>query len=151
MLTTLAILAALAGCNDRPACVKRLAPLAQAIDRATNEPPKRAALIAQAKLESGLWHWVINDSPRCRESTDPAVCDAGKAWGPWQLHGTDRTGGLDRGARLMLARWNFALEYCGRGAEGAFALLATGHRCSWAEAPGRVITWRATLWALTGE
>lgn len=143
-MSVLALLMELSHCATSDfSCAKRLAPIASAIVAATPHTFEQAWLARQAKYESNLFAWVANDEPRCREGWD-GVCDNGKAWSLWQLHGTDRRGGTRRAAKLALGRWTFALDHCAKHAPHdssllacGFALLATGHRFSWSEAPKR--------------
>jgi hypothetical protein len=146
-VSVLALLMHLLHCDDY-ACAKRLYPVATAIVAATPRSEEQAWLATQGKLESNFYDWVTYDAPKCRDSRDPNVCDSGRAWSPWQLWHTDRTGGVARAARLALSRWRFALEYCGT-PEGAFALLATGHKCVWSQAPKRAAALASNLGRLT--
>jgi hypothetical protein len=131
----------------------RLQETADAIDTATRSSSERALLLSLGWHESRWASYVHNDAPRCREGLK-GHCDRGLAWSPWQLHATDRTGGVAEAARVALTRIRQAANHCGGTGEErtrrALSLYATGNTCEWSGAAERVVTWRRMVARLGG-
>jgi len=101
--------------------------LAREIDRITDRRI-RALVISTGRYESRGWRHDI--------CSGEVLGDKGKAFGCFQAHHPDRSGGYEgqvqRAARLL--RWTLAR--CGT-YEGAIAHYATGHSCEWSGASER--------------
>lgn len=127
----------------------RLTEIAEAIDAATPDKHERALLIAVAWHESRFAAYVQHDHEPCSKGHD-GRCDSGRAYSLWQVHGTDRTGGVLAMAELARRQLRYGARKCrGKTLEetvrGAVSLFATGSRCSWSGADERVKTW-ARVW-----
>lgn len=124
---------------------KRLREIAVSIDLATDSLDERAWLIMTAARESGLAQYVTEDHDRCRLGTD-GHCDSGRAFGTWQVHGTQRTLTKPEQAAFALKRFRQSARFCkARGVEywlGGISAYATGYRCDWAEAKERLDSMR---------
>lgn len=107
--------------------------IVSAIESATEDPRMRALLLSVSIEETHLAPFVDDDGEKCKRGP---YCDAGRAWSVWQLHGQDRRGTREYAARraseLLRAGWSS----CGT-LEGAIARYATGHSCTWQDAPKR--------------
>lgn len=128
----------------------RLLNLANGIDTATGDRLERALLIQQAHSETRFANFVMTDAPRCREGLG-GWCDGGRAFGPWQLHFTDRTETLAEQAEAAIRQLRYGGTYCRRKGydylEGAISVYATGQLvCDWPEAKQRArktwVIWR---------
>jgi hypothetical protein len=131
---------------------ERLAEIAAAIDAAvseTNYPGSKrelqALLLAVGKHESHFSRDVCSGK---------RLGDKGRAFGCWQSHDKDRSGGVAADAQraaLALAR---AARHCGGTAtervRGALSLYARGNSCSWSGAGERIDTVRAVSRQLGG-
>ncbi len=127
----------------------RLTELADAIDASTTKPHERALLIAVAWHESRFARYVQLDHEPCSKGHD-GRCDGGRAFGPIQLHGTNRDLTLQQQFERGLRQLRYGAAKCqGKTLEetvrGAVSLFATGSRCSWSGADARVKTW-ARVW-----
>lgn len=132
----------------------RLGELAQAIDGATHNRDERAMLVALAIHESGLARYVQLDLGACSDGAS-LRCDRGKAWSPWQLHGTDRTGGVTVAAQIAVSKLRGARRVCeerhGKRIEpvaAALSLYGTGSTCQWPGVSVRVATYRRIVGTL---
>lgn len=139
--------------HDEPAHEReaRLKRNADGIDAATDSATERAWLVVTAWKESRLARFVDLDHPKCREGHD-GWCDSGKAYGPSQLHGTDRDLTKKELYAETLRRFRRAANYCAaRGYEywlGGTALYGTGNRCTLATSAERVKMMWALAWRL---
>jgi len=132
----------------------RLGEMAQAIDGATHNRDERAMLIALAIHESNLARYVQLDLGACSDGAS-LRCDRGKAWSPWQLHGTDRTGGVTVAAQIAVGKLRAARRVCeerhGTRIEpvaAAMSLYGTGATCQWPGVSARVATYRRIVGTL---
>src|SRR5690606_41390905 len=76
--------------------------------------------------------------------------DGGQSWSLWQLKYTDRSGGVERAARIAIRRLRGHARRCGyttlasdEAVRAAISGYAVGNGCSWSGADERVVTWRA--------
>lgn len=133
----------------------RMEELAEAIDAATPHLHERALLYTQGSHESQWAAFVHLDLPRCSEG-HKGWCDSGRAFSPWQLHGTTRTEDMAWAAAKALAHLRYQAKRCKRpdlttdaGVRAAISGYATGGKmCSWKGAGERVQTWRRVLAAM---
>lgn len=136
---------------------ERLKAIADAIDTATPHPHERALLLAQGWHESRWATFVHLDLPRCAEGHQ-GWCDHGRAWSPWQLHGTDRSHDMSWAAARAIALLRYYARRCGapglttnRSVKAGLSGYATGGRlCLWRGADERVRTWRRYLERMGG-
>jgi hypothetical protein len=109
---------------------RRMFALAEAIDAATPDPRRRAALLTLLRFESGAAAYV--QEGRCFDGPRGKLeCDAGRAKGPWQLQGSrsfEIPDELAEQARIAASRWGGALRDCGT-ISGAFARYGRGNGC----------------------
>src|SRR5690606_38153628 len=109
----------------------RLAELAEAIDAATPDIRRRAALVTLVRFESHAARYVMEgrcaDGP-CAEREG----DAGRGKGAWQRHADARHPeipySLAGRAKIAVALWSYARRECGSDA-GAFSLYGSGGSC----------------------
>lgn len=135
---------------------ERLKEIAAAIDTATPHAHERALLLAQGKHESHWAAYIHHDGPRCREGHG-GRCDGGQSWSLWQLKYTDRSGGVERAARIAIRRLRGHARRCGyttlasdEAVRAAISGYAVGNGCSWSGADERVVTWRSVVARLGG-
>ncbi len=133
---------------DEPAEARheRLAALAAAIDSAGRTASERAFLAMKAWHESRLAVYVQMDTDRCRLGVG-GRCDGGKAFGPIQLHGTERDLTLEQQMAAGLKQFRFGITRCKLRGEkdpilGSIALYATGNSCEWVGAAERLQTYK---------
>lgn len=119
---------------------RRMLAIAEAIDFATTSKKERAWLLMTARRESALARFVDLDHQRCSEGHG-GVCDSGRAWSLWQLHGTTREGGRVAAAQIALTKFRKQANACAaRGYpywQGGISAYGTGNRCDWPEAEER--------------
>jgi hypothetical protein len=120
---------------------ERLTDVYEAVVSATDDPDEQAWLLMTGDRESHWAGYIYRDESRCRDGIG-GRCDGGKAWSFWQLHGTDRRGGVTVAARVAIKTFRLKANYCrARGFDywvGGTSLYATGKTCSWPEATERV-------------
>lgn len=123
--------------------VKRLSVIASSIEDATESQIERAALISLGRHESHFSKDVCEGA---------RLGDKGKAYGCWQSHDTDRSGGVARQALRAIRDLRRGGNYCrARGYDyltGAFSIYATGRKCDWPGAAARVKYARNLAWRL---
>ena len=123
--------------------IARLRLVADAIDAATSKRGERAALVALGRYES---HFARDVCEGVR------LGDRGKAYGCWQSHDKDRSGGVEAQAQRAIRDLRRGGNYCrARGHDywtGAFSIYATGRQCSWSEAETRVRFMRNIEWRM---
>lgn len=122
---------------------ERLRDIASAVDGATLDATERAALISLGSHESHFSRTVCSGEQ---------LGDGGRAFGCWQSHHPDRSGGVSGQARRAIAQLKRAGNYCRDESQdywrGAFSLYATGKTCDWAGAKERVLMMRRIGWRL---
>lgn len=84
-------------------------PVAEAACAATQDRTERAFLLTQAEAETHFAAYVLED--RCHEGPVGARCDAGRAWGGWQVH------------KWCARAWDVSLPLVERHAEAAQCAL----------------------------
>lgn len=121
----------------------RLAEIAGAIDAVSRSRTERAALIVLGEHESGFARDVCSGE---------RLGDAGRAYGCWQSHDRDRSGGVREQAERAIRDLRRARNYCSSRVadklEGAFALYGTGASCAAEWAAKRARKTRALEWKL---
>lgn len=135
----------------------RLKAIASAIDTATPHAHERALLLSVAWHESRFASYVDLDLPQCRDGVE-GVCDAGRAWSIYQLHGQDRTGDRYYAADVAIRMLRYHADRCGHpglttaaSVRAGVSGYATGGRlCRWVGAEKRVQTWRRYLARMGG-
>lgn len=135
----------------------RLKAIASAIDTATPSAHERALLLSVAWHESRFASYVDLDLPQCRDGVE-GVCDAGRAWSIYQLHGQDRTGDRYYAADVAIRMLRYHADRCGHpglttaaSVRAGVSGYATGGRlCRWVGAEKRVQTWRRYLARMGG-
>jgi hypothetical protein len=114
--------------------------IADAIDYATKERLGRAFLINTAIQESHLAEHVTEDHESCKEGKG-GICDSGRAFGAWQLHGMKRTESKREQAVKALSVYLSGARYCqARGVDplvGGISHYARGWGCNWKHAKKR--------------
>jgi len=129
----------------------RMRGIANAIDGATTDRVERAWLVMTAREESHYAKYVEEDAEKC-SSVKTATCDHGRAWGLWQVHTQDRTGGSERAAKLAIEKFRRAANYCvsqgfDRWLGGTSQYARGGRHCEWSESRERV----SEMWKIWGR